>query len=229
MKIVARILICTCLMMLPLLPAQGQETDRKQTYAIGIKASTIGFGGDFIYGFSKDISFRLGIDKLGYQTPVNFSEQGISYNGHIQANMGTISLLGDFYLTKYLYVSAGAGYNFFNIGFTGQAAESLPFGDIEIPAEMIGTFEFNLHPANRISPYLGLGLGRTIGLNKKLGFSADFGFYYQGAPEIDIVSDGLLSPTSNPEHKHAAKLEKQVSQYTVYPVLRLLLSYRISE
>lgn len=220
--------VLTCTILLNGQHSQAQNPVRQESWALAVKASTTGFGADVVYGFSKDISFRLGLDRLNYTTNINFAEQGISYNADIFLTLGTISLLGDFYLGKFVYVTAGAGYNYFNAQLKGHASEAFPFGDIQIPAEMIGNFDFTVHPEKRIAPYIGIGLGRTIAAQKKVGFALDFGGYYMGAPQISIVSDGLLSPTSNPEHHQAENLEKQISQYNFIPVIKLSLNYRIS-
>ena len=79
----------------------------------------------------------------------------------------------------------------------------------------------------KISPYLGVGFGRALGKEKSLAFAFEIGTYYQGAPDISIQTTGLLSPTSNPELGQEKYLESQISQYYLYPVLKLSLSYRL--
>lgn len=221
------IILFASLLFLPIL-AQAQPGSEKKPFGLGVKASTMGFGVDFIYSIKDDIGLRVGFEKLGYQTNMNFDESGIYYAGKIDFTAGNISLLADFYLGKYVYLTAGAGYNMFHGDFSGHASKPFPFGDIEIPVEMIGEFDFQADPALKISPYLGLGFGRTIGLNKAVGLALDLGMYYQGSPQLTIQSTGLLSPTANPDHGHAERWEKQISQYSVYPIARLTINYKIS-
>jgi hypothetical protein len=66
-----------------------------------------------------------------------------------------------------------------------------------------------------------------LGLKNKVGFAFELGGFYQGSPEITITSNGLLSPTSNPDQQQAERLEEQISQYNIYPVLKFSLSYKI--
>lgn len=204
--------------------AQG---DFSPAFGIAVKASTNGFGGDIVYNFHKRMSLRLGFEKLSYNTTVNFEEQNISYDAIIDFSTGSTSLLYDFYLTRGIFLTAGAGLNLFHVDVDGAAASSFPFGDIEISPEMIGDFIIQVDPSNKISPYLGIGFGRTLGLKKKLSAAFEIGGFYQGPIDLTINSTGLLSPTSNPDHGQEEKLEHQLDQYTWWPVLKLSISYRI--
>lgn len=207
--------------------AIAQETSSGAGIGIGIKASTNGIGGDLVYLVGPQFGLRLGLEKMGYATAVNFSEQNIDYLADVSIQAGSISLLADFYLGKFFFLTAGAGYNLFEIQAAGKAINPLPFGDIEISPEMIGEFEMTLKPGSQISPYMGIGFGRTLGSSKALGFAFELGGFYQGSPDLTIVSSGLLSPTSNPLHGQEARLEKQIRQYNMYPVLKISLNYKI--
>jgi len=174
------------------------------------------------------MSLRLGYEQLNLNRDFTFEEESVDYDATANYKTGTFSLLLNYNLFKYLFVSAGAGWNMFDAVIDGKAADYLQFGDIQIPKEKIGTFNFQINPTVKISPYAGIGFGHTLGVNKKVGFAFELGGYYQGSPDITIASTGLLSPTSNPDQQHEARLEKQISQYTIYPVLKLSLSYRIA-
>ncbi len=152
----------------------------KPGIGIGLKASTNGIGGDVIYNFHKRMDVRLGFETMGFGTNVPFAEQGINYSADVKVKTGSISLLYDFYVLNHLFLAAGAGYNLFQVNANGHATSSLAFGDITIPTESIGTFDFVVSPSMKISPYLGIGFGRTLGLKKNLGFAFELGGFYQG-------------------------------------------------
>jgi len=194
---------------------------------IGLKASTNGLGADAVYNFHEKMCFRLGFEMLGLKTDFTFREQTVKYATNVSFKTGSLSLLFDYYVANQVFFSAGAGWNLFRAVFDGKAASDLQFGDVQIPREKIGTFNFQVKPSLKVSPYLGIGFGRSLGLNKKIGFSFELGGFYQGSPDITIASTGLLSPTSNPDHKQDVRLEKQISQYSIYPVLKCSLSYKI--
>lgn len=194
---------------------------------LAAKSSTNGFGGDAVFNFHKRMSLRLGYEKIALATSFNFEEESVEYDANVNYETGSISLLFDYYLARHLFLTAGAGWNMFDAIVDGEAASALQYGDIQIPREDIGTFGFELTPSSQISPYAGIGFGRTLGLKNKVGFAFELGGFYQGPPEITLNSTGLLSPTSNPDQQHAERLEEQISQYNIYPVLKFSLSYKI--
>ena len=225
-----KIIISLSAAVLLLMPSSSfSQEGFKSGLGIGLKASTNGLGGGLIYGFHQNLNLRVGGEFFKYDRNITFTEEEIEYEALVEARTGSISLLIDYVPVNWFFVSAGAGYNLFHGDVNGEAASGMPFGDIVIPKERIGTFEFDIDPKFKVSPYLGIGFGTVYNRNKKVGFSFELGSYYQGPPDIGILSDGLLSPTSNPDHGQEARLEGQVDQYYLYPVLRFTLSVRIAE
>ena len=222
-----KLLILSFLVSLSGLPDLPAQETFSPGVGVAIKASTNGLGADAVYNFNKKMSIRLGFEKLGFKTDFNFDEQNVTYAANVHYKTGSISLLFDYYLADHIFLSAGAGWNLFRTIVDGKAASYLQFGDIRIPQEDIGTFNFQVDPSLKVSPYLGIGFGRTLGLKKKVGAAFELGGFYQGPPDITIRSSGLLSPTSNPDHKQDVRLEKQINQYRIYPVLKVSLSYKI--
>jgi hypothetical protein len=194
---------------------------------IALKASTNGIGGDAVYQFHPKMSIRLGFETLGFQRDFTFDEDGVDYLANLQYKTGSLSLLFDYHLARGVFIAAGAGWNLFKVQVDGQSNGPMQFGDIQIGQSQIGHFDFTFVPALKVSPYLGIGFGHLLGISKRVGFAFEIGGIYQGSPKIDITSTGLLSPTSNPDQGQATRLEKQISQYSVYPVMKLSLSYKI--
>lgn len=207
----------------------GMKNSDAQNRSVGLalKGSTMGYGGDVVFQFHERMSARLGYDQLNVNRQFSFEESDVSYGANIDFKTGSITALYDFYLLKSLFVSAGVGLNNFSGIATGAANKDLIWGDITIPKEKIGDFEFDVKPGMRISPYLGIGFGRTLGKSHNIACNFELGTYYQGSPDIAISTTGLLSPTSNPEHGQEALIESQLSQYYLYPVMKLSLSYKL--
>ncbi len=226
MKTIKPILLVVLIGVLGALNLSAQK-DFTKGLGIALKTSTNGFGGDVVFNFQKRLSMRLGFEQLALNRDFTFTEESVDYDANVDYKTGSLSLLLDFYVFPHLFITGGAGLNMFQTIIDGKAASGLQFGDIMIPQSKIGTFNFQVDPSSKLSPYLGIGFGRTLGLKKKVGFAFELGGFYQGPPQLTIASTGLLSPTSNPDQDHEARLEKQINQYTVYPVLKFSLSYRI--
>jgi len=205
------------------------QTDFTPAIGVALKTSTNGLGGDVVYNFHDKMNLRLGYETLSLKYSFDFDEESVTYAADVKYKTGSISLLYDYYLTNYIFVTGGAGINLFHVDFYGEANSSYQFGDIWISKDKIGDFDIDVDPSLKVSPYLGFGFGRTLGLKKKVGFAFEMGGIYQGSPDITIATTGAISPTSNPEQGHAERLGKQISQYSIYPVLRFSLSYKIAE
>lgn len=201
---------------------------QNMSVGVALKGSTMGLGGDVVFQFHERMTARLGYDVLKLSFPFEFEESDISYSAVANVKTGSITALYDYYLLKNIFVSGGFALNNFNINATGEANSGLPWGDITIPADKVGNFEFDIVPSMKISPYLGLGFGRTLGRESKVGFAFELGTYYMGSPDISITSTGLIAPTANPDHGQEALFERQLSQYNLYPVLKFSLSYKIA-
>lgn len=200
----------------------------KSNIGIALKGSTVGLGGDIVVGFHPKMDVRLGFETMGYSLDFSFEESDVTYDAIGKTRFGTISALYDYYLAKNIFVTAGFGYNMFHLNIDGQAVSDLPWGDISIPKEKIGDFEFDITPSMKISPYLGIGFGQPLNPNKTVAFAFELGTFYQGAPNISIYSTGLLSPTMNPEQGQKQLLEYQISQYYLYPVVKMSLSFKLA-
>ncbi|MDA3881197.1 MAG: hypothetical protein PF436_12480 [Prolixibacteraceae bacterium] len=201
-----------------------------QESAIGIslKNSNMGIGSDIVYKFHNRMSARVGFDYFAYGRLFTFEQSDVTYDGNANIRLGSFSALYDFFLLPSIHVTAGAAFNRTNITFKGEATSSYPLGELEIPADRIGNFEFEVKPGLPISPYIGIGFGKTIG-TKLLGFDFEIGTFYHGKPDITISSTGLTGPTSNPAHEHEKLMESQISQYVLYPVIRGSISFKIIE
>ena len=196
-------------------------------FYIGAQGSTNGWGFDARYIFNKTITVKLGFERLYFSTGLDFSEGDIEYDASLDYKTGGISLLVDFNYTKSLYISIGGALNSLNPEIKGVAVSEMQYGDITIPASMVGDFTFTLTPSMDISPYLGVGFRHFFGEKERVTFSFETGIYYLGAPNVEIEATGLLAPTADPAHGQEELLERQLSQYKFYPVIKINLAVKL--
>ncbi len=193
---------------------------------LALKGSTMGYGGDLVFKFHNKMSVRIGYDQLKLGPyDYDFEEADISFTANINGETGSITALYDYYIAKSLFISAGAGINNFKVDAVGQASEDFPWGDITIPKEKIGDFNVSIEPGLKVSPYLGIGFGKTLS-SRTVGLAFEIGCYYMGGPQFNLESTGMIAPTSDPQNGQKELYERQTSQYYLYPVVKLSLSFK---
>ncbi|NQU54959.1 MAG: hypothetical protein HQ522_20765 [Bacteroidetes bacterium] len=206
---------------------QYSTTVNNKGLYIGGQASTGGWGADVRYVFNKTITLKGGIETLNLDYEFNFNESDIEYDATLDYTTGGFFLMADFNYTKNLYISVGASLNSLNPRIQGKAVSDLKYGDIIIPASEVGDFIFDLTPSMEISPYAGVGFRGFFGTKERVCIFIETGFYYLGAPNVEIEATGLLTPTADPAHGQKEVFENQFSQYKFYPVIKLNLAVKL--
>jgi hypothetical protein len=221
------ILICAITLLAQESDLSDLKTSKSNEFAVGGLASTNGLGLNVIYSLTDKVAIRGGYERLSFNFGFEFNEDEINYDATLDYKTGSFSVLADYYLLRHLYCTGGFGLNRFNPRVHGYAVSDLKYGDIYISPEKIGTFDFSVEPGLKISPYVGLGFGRNIGLDKKVAFNFELGTYYIGNPDVTIQTTGLLLPTSDPVHKQKELFEKQLESYRFYPVIKFGISVKL--
>jgi hypothetical protein len=201
-------------------------TTTKGLYLGGV-ASTNGWGAEVKYLFNEKFTVKTGAETLNFSASFNFDENDISYDGSVDYKTGGIFLLADYNFVYHLYLSSGVVFNSFNPEVTGHSVSPLEYGDITIPAEDVGDFKFSFSPKTKVSPYGGLGWRSFIGKDKRLALNFETGIYYMGSPQVEIEATGLLAPTADPALGQKEKLESQLEQYKIYPVIKFNLAVKL--
>ncbi len=202
------------------IPVTNNTVEPKGLYLGGI-ISTNGWGGELKYVFNKRLAVRSGHETLNLSQNINYNQDDIDFETSFDYKTGSIFLLGDFNYTRNLYISGGVMFNSFNPVIKGEAVSDMQYGDITIPASMVGAFTITITPELKISPYGALGVRSFLGKKKRAIWTTEVGGFYMGAPQVDIKASGLIAPTADPALGQKEKLEYQIEQYKFYPVLKM--------
>lgn len=198
-------------------------------YALGLNAGTTGIGGEITTNISKKIAVRLGVNTFSYNDSGIYDEDepSVSYSGGLSQN--NISLLADFYpKNRGFRLSAGVYYQNFDITASAVPNESFTFNEgadneKTFAPDRMGRLDVAIEYPRRLMPYAGLGFGNPIGNGSALKLNVSLGVLYSGAPELTMVGDGLISPTTD----QAINFQNGLNEFEWFPVFNLGLSYRI--
>jgi hypothetical protein len=206
-------------------------TQKKWGVGIHARAGTLGFFGlDAGYRFNNNVHARLGFNVGGVGT--TYQNSGVDYNANL--NLSNIHLLGDYYPFGGGLRLTG-GFIVQNNRLTGTAKPSNSTYNINgtnYPAAAVGTIDANASFGSSFAPYLGIGFGSPI--SPGLGFNFDLGVMFPGSASATLTN-------SNPDPLFQAspayqifqqdlqaqqdKTNKDLSGFSVYPVLSIGLSY----
>jgi hypothetical protein len=101
---------------------------------------------------------------------------------------------------------------------------------VDYPAALIGRLHGKVE-TEKIAPYLGLGWGNAVAPGSRWRFALDVGAFYQGEPEVSLVARPAnpdLVPPGFEEDLEAERreIEEDISDYRIYPVVALGVSFR---
>lgn len=181
-------------------------------WAIGIKASTLGFGGELVKSFSKSFNLRLGGSYFKYDVSDIVFEDATAES---YTTVGAISVIADWQFISFMHLSGGILYNMTFVDINEEVDDG---------PQNVGTINYSIKP-NEICPYFGIGFGRTISKNKIVSFNFDLGLVYQGGPKLLIETTGTISDNYILEQEEM--IEDAMKNYRFFPFVNFQLSFRI--
>jgi hypothetical protein len=223
----------------PAVPAK-QSSEGRIPIGVGVKASTLGIGGEVAVAISHRSNVRVGFNAFSYGD--TFDKDGVTYKGNLHLRSAQATY--DMFLFKGLHISPGV--LFYN-GNQVTANASVPGGKsftlsntnyVSDPADPItGTGKVTVYKA---APMLLFGIGNLVPRSRHFSTSFEIGAAYQGPPRVTLNlsgsacdSTGLFCRTvgSDPTIQsniaaEQAKLNKSASPYKFYPVLSFGIDYK---
>ncbi|MDY0086625.1 MAG: hypothetical protein RBR84_11950 [Bacteroidales bacterium] len=205
-------------------PFEYADDDQRQGFGfgLGVKLSTFGPGAEVIAAINPKLHIRLGGTYFKYK--YTHDDKNIDINGSADARLGSISLLANYYIARIFFVSGGLLYNMNEVDLNGYPTKSITIGVVDVTPQEIGTLDFKVQPGSSITPYLGIGLGRSLSKNNIISFAVEAGAAFHGKPKVELNATGMLEPTGSEEQR--LLLEDNLSSLNIYPMLNFQLSFR---
>lgn len=218
--------------------------------AIGANIGTTGWGIDIATPLGNHFALRAGftiMPNFSYtedvDVSVNYSSSYIP-DGEIPASIEVEGSMGrtagEIVLNYYpfkrssFFIAGGAvfggdkiikvkGYSDDLAGYQELAGKAgIEIGDYTIPVDPDGNVSGGIKVSS-FRPYVGLGFGRIVPKNKRLGFLFELGVQLHGKPEVYTDYGNLGDLVEEADNEFSDILD----QITVYPVLRFRLCGKI--
>jgi hypothetical protein len=208
---------------------RGALVARSEPVGAGLTArvSTLGFGVDVAKSLTPQINGRLGVN-FG-SVSFNRNDSGINYDS--QLKFSSIQLFGDYYpfRSSGFRLTGGliAQNNKFSVNSNPNSNGTYTIDGTQYQASNVGTLSGEYKYPNSIAPYLGIGIGKST--NEGLGFNADLGVMFAGAPQVTLNASNPAfnnNPTTRSQiDNQARQTENDLRGFNVYPVISVGLSY----
>jgi opacity protein-like surface antigen len=238
-----------CLWLLPSLAfghIQSMDADTTKP-AFSIQQLSIGFnvgtasmlGLDLRYQWTPKWAVRLGYSYFSYQNEnmdytmlVNQANQNISKSFALETKINTthIDLLGEYTLGWNGKFRAVAGLSYipnkqYVVGI--RLKDQWQFNDALLNPEDVGSAQATFRFGSKISPYLGIGLGRLRLFHDQVHLGLDLGAWYMGTysgSTLEMVPALLLKSNED----NIGNIEQNLNNafyYRLYPNLNLRIAY----
>jgi hypothetical protein len=205
----------------------GSSVATAEGVAIAPKIGSTGAGADLTIGIARTLNLRLGAQ--GWSRSETRREQEIEYDAELSL------LSGDLLLDLHpggrgFRISAGAIVNGNEVTAVSTREAVYVINGTPYPVGLVGRLHGKVE-TNAVAPYLGIGWGNGVAPGAKWRFAVDVGAFYQGSPKVSLRAESpfiALLPESFEEDLEAERqeIEDDISDYTVYPVISLGVSYR---
>ncbi|MEI6865442.1 hypothetical protein [Flavicella sp.] len=220
------ILSTLCLFLSLAMFAQEEESKepKNNRHAIGIGIGT---------GLTFDYSYK--INEMFYATArYNFFKYGVTdLEQEIDGEIFLVDAAVDFkgfdiavsihpFKSAFKIVAGYGSFQYSNLQVDAVFAESIFIGDVEFTTDDIGIISIT-SAWNKQAPYLGIGFGRAVPKNRRLGFGIEIGTYFAGSPDISLQASGILENTTSQEDL----LQEAFNELKYLPYLQLRVSYAI--
>ncbi len=209
--------------------SQAATVNHREPVGVGLTArvSTLGFGVDVAKSLTPQINGRLGFNFGNIN--LNRNDSGINYDS--QLKFSSIQLLGDYYpfRSSGFRLTGGliAQNNKLSVTSNPNSNGTYTIDGTQYQASNVGTLSGEYKYANSLAPYLGIGIGKST--NEGLGFNADLGVMFAGAPQVTLNASNPAfnnNPTTRSQiDNQARQTENDLRGFNVYPVLSVGLSY----
>jgi hypothetical protein len=203
------------------------SAQRSTGIAIAPKIGSTGVGADLTIRVAPTLNVRLGAQ--GWSRSETRTQQEIEYDAELKLISGQV-LLDIHPGGQGFRVSAGANFNGNEVTAVSTEDAVYVINGTPYPVGLVGRLHGKVE-TNTVAPYLGIGWGNAVAPGAKWRFAADVGAFYQGSPKVSLRAESPflpLLPDSFEEDLEAERqeIEDDISDYTVYPVISLGVSYR---
>lgn len=195
-------------------------------FALGVGGGTSGASLEAQYRFNDVVYLRASANTLSFSADTDVDD--ISYEGDLDfSGAGAFVDLHPF--SNSFFLSGGAYFGTKEVGLSATPTAPVTVGDTTFTPDQVGRLEGDASFEDT-APFIGLGYDNTFTGDGHWGFRFMAGAALFGSADVSLASvGGTLSgdPTLQEEiAKEEARIEDDVEDYQVYPIVSVGFNYR---
>lgn len=195
--------------------------------AVGLAGGTTGVSGEVSFKANRYVHLRGGYNYFQYDLDDGYED--IDYSGELDlSNFGAFVDLHPF--GNGFLLSGGAFIGDKALNLIAEPSSTYEIGDQTFTAAQVGTLHFDAE-LESTAPFVGLGWDTTFQGDSAWGLRFIAGAMFTGSPSIDLYTvGGTRSPSEDAAlqqeiAEEEANLQDDVSDYEVYPVAQIGLTF----
>ncbi len=190
-------------------------------FGLAAKGGTLGAGLEGTMGITDTVNARVGFNYF----PYNYSatESGVNYDFDLR--LLSVPLLLDWHPNGSGFrLTAGAMYNGNEIDGKATNSGTIDINGTNYNAAQVTTLKSAIS-FNAFAPYVGVGYGNAVDVDRRWNFVLDLGVAYQGDASVKLTTTGS-GATAADLNAEAKSLENALENFQWYPVIMVGVSYK---
>ena len=194
-------------------------------WAGGFKVGTLGPGIEGVKSINANWNARVGFSFLPFSVNRQMTISNLGLDIKAKNRLGGVNLQGDFFFKPWFYFTGGLLVDLVHSKIIISLTDTVQYGDISIDPGQIGDLTARVRPGWVVAPFIGIGFGNAMPVNRKVWFNIELGAIYHGKPHFSLDALGMINPTASAENEKT--LETAFKGYRFYPLFSAQLNYRI--
>lgn len=195
-------------------------------FSVGARIGTTGIGGEVAYGLTERVNVRAGMALYDFSLEYTTEDRDPDVRLDLDSDNRAYRFFIDYLpFKRFLRLTGGFVYQGPEFKGRGTPIESYtdPGSGVTIPASQMGSIELDIIYEDKLSPYLGIGFGNSVGKNR-LTFSLDAGFIFTGKPTVESRTFG---PIADVVDYDPSVIQEDAQKITIWPLLSVGLALRL--
>jgi hypothetical protein len=210
------------LLILSILLSCGAGCTDSGRYAVSLKTSTLGLGGEFTTAVAPKVNARVGINTLNFDYDGELED--IDYD--LGFDFFSVTGLVDWYVFDGSFrLSGGVLSMDHKVNLDAIPTEEQEIGNTTYTPAEIGTLSGCLE-IDQIAPYVGIGWGNPLTSSRRWGFTCDFGVAFISTPDVSLSATGPVAGLAEDLIKEQYDIEDDLEPFKYYPVIAVSFFYR---